>query len=98
MISMPGLQVPGRDGAAGDQAAATDRHHQHVKLGCGLEQLEPDRALAGDDGGIVVGVDEGEPFLLLEPAGVGGGVLEPLAVQDRPGHRTGACPRPWSAA
>ena len=80
-----GLEVPGRDGTAGDQAAATDRHHQHVKLGRGLEQLEPDRALAGDDGGIVVGVDEGEPLLLLEPAGVSGGVLEPLAVQDHPG-------------
>ena len=81
----PGLEVPGRDGAAGDQAAATDRHHQHVEVGHRLEQLEPDRTLAGDDGGIVVGVDEGEPLLLLEPAGVGGGVLEPLAVQDDPG-------------
>ena len=45
---------PRRDGAAGDQPAAADRHHQHVKLGSVFEHFERDRALPADDFRIVV--------------------------------------------
>src|SRR5690348_7119892 len=40
------------------QSAATCRHNDRLDLGALLEQLEADGALAGDDVGMVEGVDE----------------------------------------
>ena len=58
-------QMRERDGAACDQAtaAAAYRHRlQHGAAGRGLlGELQPDRALPGDDQGIVVGTDQHRP-------------------------------------
>ncbi len=58
-----------RDRVAGDQPAAADRDHQHVEIGDLLQHLQRDRALAGDDQGVVVGVDPGQVALLRERGG-----------------------------
>ena len=62
-----------RDGAAGDQPAAADRHHQRVQVRDLTEHFQGDRALTGDDEGIVKGVDEDEPLALGELLRVLGG-------------------------
>ena len=46
------------------QPAAADRHDDLREVGHVLEQLEPERALAGDDRGVVERVHEGEPAVL----------------------------------
>ena len=45
----------------GEQAAAADRHDDRIEIRHLLDDLESHRALAGDDGRIVVAVDVGEP-------------------------------------
>ena len=60
MISIDGLDAARRDRVAGNQAAAADRHDQHVEVGRVLQHFERDRALAGDDVRIVVGMDPDE--------------------------------------
>ena len=52
-----------RDRDAGDQSAAADRDDDLVEVRRVGQHLERDGALAGHDGGIVVGMDEGEAFL-----------------------------------
>ena len=55
----------GRDAA--DEAAAADRHEDRVGArGELLQDLEGDRALAGDDVGVVERMDEREPALGAE--------------------------------
>ena len=58
MIVMSGAQGAGDDGHPGEQPAAAGRDHERVELGVVLEQLERHGALAGDHGGVVVGVHE----------------------------------------
>ena len=52
------LQRLDRDGDARDQAAATDRHDDRFEVRTVFDDLQADGALAGDDMGIVVGMDE----------------------------------------
>ena len=40
--------------------AAADRNHQHIEVADSLEHFERDGALPGDDGGIVIGMDQDE--------------------------------------
>src|SRR5690606_19056292 len=54
----------GRD--AGDEAAAPDGHDDDVRVGCVLEDLEADGALARDDGRVVERVDEREAALAAQ--------------------------------
>ena len=62
-ISMPGAELGERQAAAGDQAAAAAGDQGSVERGAELarllRELEPGRALAGDDPRIVVGPDQG---------------------------------------
>ena len=81
-----GLERLGRRGHAGDQPAAADGDHQHVQLGHGVQHLQPHRALAGDDGFVVVGVHEHQPFALGQLQGMGARLVERVAVQ----HHLGA--------
>jgi hypothetical protein len=67
---------------ARDQPAAAERHHQHVDLGDVLEHLERHGALPRDDARVVKGMDEGQPLLGLELAGMGIGRVEGLAFED----------------
>mmetsp|Transcript_9617 Transcript_9617/g.22294 ORF Transcript_9617/g.22294 Transcript_9617/m.22294 type:complete len:496 (+) Transcript_9617:394-1881(+) len=70
----------GRD--AGDQAAAADRNEDRVNGARMLAQhFHRDGALAGDDVGVVEGVDEGQPLRALEFLGMGEGVAETLSMQ-----------------
>ncbi len=60
-----------RERNAGDQAPASHRDNDGVKVGALLEQFQPQRPLAGDDLGIVEGMDEGQPALGFDLPGVG---------------------------
>ena len=51
-----------------DQTAAADRDQHRIEVGHLLEQLEADRALAGDDTRVVEGMDEDELALGLDLA------------------------------
>ena len=68
---------PGRH--AGAQPAATDRDDQRVELRCVLEHLAGDRALAGDDQLVVVGMHEHQVVLLGQVLGALGAFGERLA-------------------
>jgi hypothetical protein len=59
---------------------------QRVDLRRVLQQLERDRALAGDDLRVVERVDEGEAALRLQLSALGIGLVEHLAVE----HDVGA--------
>ncbi len=64
------LQALDSAGDAGDEAAATDRHDHGIHIVERVHDLEADRALAGDDILVVVGVDERGARLLLETHGL----------------------------
>ena len=55
-----------RRGDAGRQPTTGDRHHDAGHAGQVLDDLEPARALAGDDGRVVVRLDHDQPALLDE--------------------------------
>ena len=86
------------DGDPRGQPAAADGHDDAREVGHVLEQLEPERALAGDDVRVVVGVHEG------------GALRRPRARARAPMHsssdspptctsrRARAPPRPWRSA
>ena len=57
-ISMSGRSALTATAMPGDEAAATDRHDEHFEVGSRREHLQRDRALAGDDRGVVVRRDE----------------------------------------
>ena len=82
----PGPQRLRRGRAAGDEAAAADRHEQHVELGHVGEQLERDRSLAGHHERVVVRPHEREPALLREPGADLLAALRPAVVR----HDVGA--------
>ena len=85
-----GLQRLGGDRDAGDQAAAADRHQQHVEVGHRGQHLQRDGALAGDDQAIVIGMDEGQPVCAAMIGGERGGFLEGRAALRSPWRRGGA--------
>ena len=76
-----GVEQLGQGGHAGGQPAAADGHQDHVHIGEILEDLVGDGALPGGQGGVVEGVDVGEPLLLGQPGGQLGGVVEGLPVE-----------------
>ena len=88
---MSGLRPARGDGAAGDHAAAADRHHQRVELRHVLQHLERDRALAGDDARIVVGMDEHQLVLGGQAMRLGAGLGQGVAVQHDASRRGRAC-------
>ena len=69
-----GLEGERRGGAAGQQPAATDWNCHRRYCRRVLQHLERERALAGDDRGIIVGVNENEPFGRGEMMGMGSGL------------------------
>jgi len=70
------------DGAAGNQAAAADRHHQHVEVGRIFQHLERDGALPSDDLRIVVRVDPDQIALGRDRLGAHLRFGDGLAVED----------------
>ena len=86
-----GVERLGGDGDPGNQPAAADRHDQRIEIGSAGEQLEADRPLAGDDIGIVIGMDQHEPPLAGERVGRLAGGAEAVAPQHHGGaERLGA--------
>ena len=71
-----------RRGNAGNQAAAADSDDDHVDIGQVLEDLEPDRAVAGDHLRVVERVDEREAALVADPLHLGKRFADVRAVQD----------------
>ena len=51
------VRLGDREGRTGEQAAAAHGHHDRVKIGAVQEHLPGDRALTGDDGRIIEGMD-----------------------------------------
>jgi hypothetical protein len=76
-----GLERARRRRDAGDQAAAADRHDEHVELGHRLEHLEPDGALAFDDQRVLVRMHEDEVVALRELARMRAGLVKGFALQ-----------------
>ena len=74
-----------RRGDAGDQPAAADADHDDVEVRQVLEQLEADRAVAGDDRRVVERVDEAEALRVADPLHLGEGLADVRAVEDDPG-------------
>ncbi len=66
-----GLERLDRDGHAAGQPAATDRHQDARDIGQVLDDLQPDRALAGDDPVVVERRDDGQTALGGELLGDG---------------------------
>ena len=64
-----------REGDAGGEAAARERHEDGGEVGAVLDELEADGALAGDDAGVVEGRDLGEALPGGEAAGLGAGLV-----------------------
>ena len=91
MISIFGLQRLGGDGDAGDQPAAADRHDQHVEVGPVGEHFERDRALAGDDRRVVIGVHRHQAAFARQRVGGAARGDEAVALEhDRRAERLGA--------
>ena len=83
----------GRD--PGREPAAADRHeHGRQRIGMLVQDLHPDRALAGDDVGIIVGVDEGQALLGLEFARMLVGLVETCRRAGSPARRGCGPPGP----
>ena len=72
-------------GDAGDQPAAADGHEDGMqRAGVLAQNFHRDGALAGDNFGIVIGVDVGHAAFLGERQGAYLGFVIGIAVQHRP--------------
>jgi hypothetical protein len=69
-------------GDAADEATAADGNEDGFDEGVLAEDFETDSALAGDDSGIVEGVNEGEAFGGGAAFGLGEGLIKALAEED----------------
>ena len=78
MIRISGPERLGRDRDARDQAAAADRDDQHIEIGRIRQDLERDRALAGDHRRVGEGMDVGQAITL------GAGERRPVALVPDP--------------
>jgi hypothetical protein len=65
--SMPGFSALAAVAMPADQPTAAHRNHQRVQVGHGAQHLQPQRALAGADGFIVVGCTNTQPFGIGKP-------------------------------
>jgi hypothetical protein len=74
-------------GDAGDEAAATDRHDHGIHIVERVHDLEADRALAGDDILVVVGMYERGARLLLETHGLVVRIVVGARERASPRHR-----------
>ena len=74
-----GVDLLDARGHAGKQAAAAGRHDDDVRRGQIAEDLEAERALTGNDLGVIVGVQERGVLLLADLAGFGVGVVIAVA-------------------
>ena len=74
-----GVDLLNARGHAGKQAAAAGRHDDDVRRGQIAEDLEAERALTGNDLGVIVGVQERGVLLLADLAGFGVGVVIAVA-------------------
>ena len=81
-----GLEGARRGGDAGNQAAAAHGNHQRIQVRLVAHHFQADGALAGNDQGVIKGVDEGQAALLGQGAGVLAGLVKALAKQ----HHLGA--------
>ena len=64
---------------------AADGHHDRLQLGKVRQQLQADRALAGNDQRIVIGMHEGQPLARRHVAGIDGGSVDALPMDQYPG-------------
>ena len=69
-------------GNAGGKPAAADGHQNHVHIRQVGENFIGDGALSRGHPQVVEGVDIGQPLLLAEPGGLGGGIVKGCAVDD----------------
>ena len=74
-------QRAGDHGAAGEQAAAAGGGDQHVKVRHVLQHFQRHGTLAGDDGGVVIGVEEEQTVFVGEFMRVGSGFGQGFAVE-----------------
>ena len=79
-----GAPLLDRRGHARDETAAADPDDDDVEVGQVLDELEADRAVAGDDGRIVERVDELEALGVADPLELGQRLADVRAVQDDP--------------
>ena len=83
-----GLDGLGRRGHARNQTAAADRHHQRVQVRHILQHFQSDRALAGHDIRIVIGMDKNKLLLLSQRQRVGTSFVQRVAMQNDLGAET----------
>ena len=79
---MPGRRSLTAAATPGDQAAAADPDHHDVQVRNVLEQLQADRAVAGDDRRVVERVDELEALGVADPLHLGEGLADVGPMQD----------------
>ena len=79
-----------------DQPAAADADDGHVDVGQVLEDLEADRAVAGDDERVVERVAVDEALLLADPVERGERLVHGVALEDDPRPVAARLPRPWT--
>ena len=92
--AMSGRMRPGRGRHAGDQAAAADRDDERVDRRLLRQHLERDRALAGDHGAVVVGMDDGRGRARRRAPGRRRARRRRCRRAARPRRRSCACSRP----
>ena len=83
-----------RDGDAAREPAAADRHDDLGQVGDVLQQLEAERALAGDDVGVVERVHEGHARLARALLGRRHALLDRVAAAVHDGAEAACSPRP----
>ena len=81
----------------GGQAAAADRHHDRAHLRALLDDLQADRALAGDHVRVLERMDEDGAGLRRRARARGSGHPRPARRAGRPRRRRTGWPRPWAA-
>jgi hypothetical protein len=64
---------------------AADGHYDRLQLGKVRQQLQADRALAGNDQRIVIGMHESQPLARRHVAGIDGGSVDAFPMNQNPG-------------
>lgn len=87
-----GLDGLGRRGNARNQASTANGNDQHIQIGLGLQNLQRQRALAGGDRLVVIGMDKGQLLLLRQLIGMGTRLGQGIAMQHHLGTEAARAP------